>query len=285
MRYPKDVEIWEHAPGRKLVEVVIQVKNTMEAMAECSRAVSEMGVNMLTGFQTAPGTSPVARWSFFADITDSKVGLSEFGDSLRRLDSIKSVDVVASDGGLMVDRQHFPVQWAGRRALILRAEAMNEMLYRLWSVFGSGAGTIIDQMAEAMGRHSAKEVVEDFGPEFAIGHVDELLGSYTALGYGEASIERNKSSQFPVVVHTRALFECEANAKRKLHQRSVFFKAHLRGFISGIFERPFEVKEVQCLTQGDEVCSFQIAMMEAPVPGLPARASTKNSKAFPKSSF
>ncbi len=278
MRYPKDVEIWEHAPGRKLAEVVIRVKNVKGALAKCSQAVSDADVNMLTGFVTAPNKSPSATLSFFADITDSPGGLSDLKRRLHSLDVIESVDAIAAEDGFMVDKQHFPVQWAGRKAIIMRAEALNEMLNRLWTVFGTGAVTIIDQMAEAMGRHSAREIIDDFGVKFAAEQLDELLGTYSALGYADISIERSRSSDFPIVVNAKELFECEANAKQKLLRRSSFFRAHLRGFMSATFDKVLEVSEVQCLTEGDEVCSFRVAIAETEAPRLASRLPERPSK-------
>ena len=280
MRYPKDVEVWEHVPGRRLAEVVIRLKNERGALAKCSQAINVFGVNILTGFFTAPGKAPYATLSFFADVTDSPSGLAGLKKSLLGIGVVESVEAMAAEDGFMVDRQHFPVRWAGRRALVMRAEALNEMLNRLWTVFGTGAATIIDQMAEAMGRHSAKEIVEDFGTEFARGQLDELLGTYSALGYAEVSVERSKSSDSPIVVNAKELFECEANAKQKLRRRSAFFRAHLRGFMSGTFDRDFEVSEVQCMTDGDEVCSFRVA----PIASAPARVAARVSERAPGAS-
>lgn len=271
MHYPKDVEIWEHAPGRKIAEVVLRMKNERGALARCSQAIADLNVNMLTGFVNAPGKSRTATFSFFADITDAVGGLQELKRRLEALDVIESVDAIAAEDGFMVDKQHFPVQWAGRKAIVMRADALNEMLNRLWAVFGTGAATIIDQMAEAMGRHSAKETIEDFGARFAAEQLDELLGTYTALGYADVSIERSRSSEFPVVVDAKELFECEANAKRKMHRKSAFFRAHLRGFMSATFDRAFEVNEVQCLTEGDDVCSFRVVISETAAPNVTPR--------------
>jgi predicted hydrocarbon binding protein len=269
MRYPKDVEIWEHAPGRKIAEVVVRLKNSKGALARCSQVINESEVNILTGFFTAPAKSQTATLSFFADITDAREGLSGLKRALLGVDVVASVDAIAADDGFMVDRQHFPVQWAGRRAVVVRAEALNEMLNRLWTVFGTGAATIIDQMAEAMGRHSAREIVEDFGREFAMSQLEELLSTYSALGYADISVER-ESSDFPVVVDARELFECDANARLSLRRRSTFFRAHLRGFMAGVFDRGFEVSEVQCRTDGDDVCSFRVDLSEATTAGVTA---------------
>lgn len=271
MRYPKDIEIWEHAPGRKLAEVVIRVKNVKGALAQCSQAIADADANMLTGFVTAPSRSKSATLSFFADITESPGGLSDLKRRLHELDVIESVDAIAAEDGFMVDKQHFPVQWAGRKAIVMRAEALNEMLNRLWTVFGTGAVTIIDQMAEAMGRHSAREIIDDFGVKFAAEQLDELLGTYSALGYADVSIERSRSSEFPIVVNAKELFECEANAKQRLKRKSAFFRAHLRGFMSATFDKVLEVNEVQCLTEGDEVCSFRVAIAPTSAPSLTSR--------------
>lgn len=285
MRYPKNVEIWEYAPGRRLAEVVIRIRNERGALAKCTGVISGMDVNILTGFVTAPSSSPIATMSFFADVTDSRDGLVELKRRLEALSVIESVDVAAAEDGFIVDNKHFPVQWAGRKAIILRADALSEMLSRLRSVFGSGAATIIDQMAEAMGRHSAKEMVDDFGRAFAVDHIDELLSAYAALGYAEVSVERRKPREFPVVVHAEHLFECEANAARSVRQRSVFFRAHLRGLISGIFDTEFDVSEAQCVAEGDDVCSFRLAMSESAMPPARSRSSSRNAGSTPRSTF
>lgn len=264
MQYPRNIDIWQYDPGRKLAEVVIRVKNVEGALAKCSEAVSDTGVKTLTGFVTAPVSSPVATWSFFADVTDSSLSIKGFKERLLGLPMVDSVQVLTSEEGFVVGKQHFPVQWAGKRALILRTEALSEMLDRLWDVFGTGAATIVDQMAEAMGRHSARELIEDFGKKFVVGRLEELLSTYAALGYAEVVLEPSKSSGSPMVLHAKELFECEANAKRQVRRRSVFFRAHVRGFMAGIFESEVEVTEVQCLTEGDEACSFQIAVAEGP---------------------
>ncbi|MCL4356108.1 MAG: hypothetical protein JRM79_02230 [Nitrososphaerota archaeon] len=78
-----------------------------------------------------------------------------------------------------------------------------------------------------------------------------------------------------MVVNAKRLFECEPNTKQDLHRRSAFFRAHLRGFMSGTFGRIFEVSEIQCLTGGDEVCSFRVALLETAAPRLLARPSER----------
>lgn len=265
MQYPKDLVVWEYAPGRKLAQIVLRLKNVQGALAQASKAVAEMGINMLSGFDSASSVSKVGIWSFFADITDSKFDTDSLRKRLLALPVVMDVEVLLDMNGFMVDRQHFPVRFSNRRALILRTEALSEMVSHMWRVFGSGAVTIIDQMAEAMGRYTAQELIEDFGREFVVGELEEVLQTYAALGYAQIAAVRSADSG-SMTIHTRDLFECEANARNKLRRKSIFFRGHLRGFMSAIFQAEFEVTEFQCITDGDDACSFVLARVESIAP-------------------
>jgi predicted hydrocarbon binding protein len=274
MRYPKDLAVWEYAPGRKLAQIVFSLKNVKGALAQVSTAVSESDINMLSGFESATSASKVGTWSFFADITDARDDVESLRKKLLAVPVVVGVEILLAEDGFMVDTQHFPVRFSNRRALILRTDALSEMVSHMWSVFGSGAATIIDQMAESMGRYTAQEMIEDFGKEFVVNALEEVLQTYSALGYADIGIVRRESSE-SVSVHARELFECEANARNNLRRKSIFFRGHLRGFMSAIFQADFEVTEVQCRAEGDDACTFLVARVESIVPRMPLSSEEK----------
>lgn len=276
MRYPKDVLVWEYSPDAKLGQVVVLMRNTRGVMAKTAGAIADMGVNVLSGFVTVPSSQGFGTWSFFADFSHADVSPGEFKRRLSGTDGVESVDLTMAKDGFMVDKQHFPVRWAGRRVLILRTDAVMEMVSSLWRVFGTGAATIIDQMAEAMGRYSAREVTQDFGREFLLEEFEEVLGAYTALGYADLTIERSRPPDGPIVVHARDLFECSSNAKAGTRRRSIFFRGHLRGFVSAVYGGDYQVTEVQCVAEGDEVCSFQIVRDARSTSMIPVKTEGKN---------
>jgi predicted hydrocarbon binding protein len=256
MQNPKDVPIWEYAPDRKLAEFSIRLKNVKGALAQASRLVADLDVTVLGGFTSAVSDSSVGVWSFFADITDSQ-DLTKIRRALLELPVVESAEVLSAEDGFMVDRQNFPLKFANRRALIMRTDALSGMFNRLWDVFGSGAVAIVDQMAESMGKHTAREILDDLGREQAIRSMDEILGTYTALGY--AQVEVGSRDEDSMTIRAKGLFECESNAKNDVRRKSTFFRAHLRGLMSTIFNSDYEVTEVECLAEGDEACSFTIA--------------------------
>ena len=284
MHNPKNVGAWAIFPGRKLAQLTIEGRAAGPIFARCTQVISEAKLSILSGFISAPDQPGHATIHLVLDATESVDKLAGLKGDLEALQDVVAVSVTTDDG-YAVDREHFPVQAGGRKAIVLQADAVSEMLSRLRSVFGTGALTIVDQMAEAMGRQSAKMMVEDLGSDFAMGHADDLLRTYTALGYADVSVERRRPNEFPVVAHASGLFECEANVRGRNRQRSVFFRAHLRGFISEIFRSEFEVSEAQCVTEGDEVCSFRIEMCESPVSPSASRYRNGAARNGPLPSF
>jgi predicted hydrocarbon binding protein len=275
MQYPKDLSVWEYAPGRRLAQIVLRLRNVKGALAQVSKAVAEMDINMFSGFESASSRAEVGVWSFFADVTDSRDDLESLRQKLLALPVVMGAEVILADDGFMVDSQHFPVRISSRRALILRTEAVSEMVSHMWRVFGSGAATIIDQMAESMGRYSAQELMEDFGKEFVVNNLDEVLRTYTALGYGEIEVVHSNGPE-SLTVHASQLFECEANARNKLRRKSIFFRGHLRGFMSTIHHSDFEVTEAQCVAEGDDACSFIVSRVESIAPHVPLPLEERN---------
>jgi len=268
MQNPKDVPIWEYAPERRLAQFTVRLRNVKGALAQVSKLVADLDVTVMGGFTSAPSDSRMGVWSFFADVTDSP-DIAKIRRALLDSPMVEGVEVLSSEDGFMVDRQNFPLMFSNRRALIVRTDALNGMFARLWDVFGSGAVAIVDQMAEAMGKYTAKEILDDLGREQAIRSLDEILGTYTALGY--AQVEVGSRDDDSLSVHAKGLFECESNARNYVRRKSTFFRAHLRGLMSTIFDSDYEVTEVQCLAEGDEACSFTIAKTPSLASRLPLR--------------
>lgn len=257
MQIPKDVPVWEYAPSRKLAQITVSLKNVSGALAQSSKLVADMGIQVLSGFTSAPSESPIGVWSFFADVTDSEVDITKIRRVLLEAPLVEGVDIQRAEDGFMVDRQHFPVRFSNRRALIMRTDALSGMFDRMWSVFGTGAVAIIDQMAEAMGKHTAKEIMEDLGRDLAEQSLDEILSTYTALGYGQLEVKRTEESS--MTIRATGLFECESNAKNDAGRKSTFFRGHLRGLLSTIFDCDYDVTEVECVAEGDQACSFNVS--------------------------
>jgi len=273
MRYPKQVPVWEFSPGRKLAQITVRLKNVKGALAQASRTVAEMEVNTLSGFTTAVSASAEGVWSFFADVTDPKADLNELKERLLALPVVAGVEMSSSKTGFIIDRQNFPVTFSNRRALVMRTDELTAMFSHIWDLFGSGAATIIDAMAESMGRNTAREIIEDVGREFALQSIEEILGTYSALGYADLTVRR--SDRGSMTIHAKELFECEANAKNNIRRKSLFLKGHLRGLLGTLFGGDFEVAELQCVAEGDAECSFNVARTESLSPRVALRPRTE----------
>lgn len=278
MQIPKELPIWEYAPDRHLAEITIRLKNVKGALAQVSVLAAHLNVKVLGGFTSAPSNATIGVWSFFADITDSP-DIAKIRRAIMELPVVEAVEVVEADDGFMVDRQNFPLKFSSRRALVMRTDALNGMFQRLWDVFGSGAVAIVDQMAEAMGKYSAQEVLDDLGREMVVGSFDEVLGMYTALGFAQVEVVSKEKDS--LVIQAKSNFECQSNAKNSVRRKSTFFRGHLRGFISTVFDSDYEVTESACVAQGDDTCSFSLTR----APRIASRVPVKQALKQGQSSF
>lgn len=95
MQYPKGLAMCEHAPGRKLAEITVQLKNVRRALTKCAKAVADIDVDVLSGFDTVNSSSRVGYFSFFADVTDTRSDLKALEKKLKSLSVVEGVEVLA----------------------------------------------------------------------------------------------------------------------------------------------------------------------------------------------
>ncbi len=275
MRYPRELDLWRYAPGRSLAHVAVQTTSAGQCMANLGKSLSKIHANVISASMLPAGTAGEVSWSLFLDITGTGQTVKAMRERFLALPGVTAVSVAASEDGLVVHSQRFPLQLGGRRAVIIKADALNDMLDRLTEVFGSGAAVIVDQMGEAMGRSAARYVLKELGKKFSSDHLEALIGTYGSLGYAAVELEPGKSVDLHVVLHAKELFECEANAGRRVRRRSVFFRAHVRGFVTGVLGLEAEVEEVQCIAEGADECAFRIALKEDAVASVLVEAVSR----------
>jgi predicted hydrocarbon binding protein len=145
--------------------------------------------------------------------------------------------------------------YKGEDWILLRAESLKSMLQGLWEVFGSGAITIMIISGEKMGFELAKRFkVRIVGEEHESA---ELLASFlTDSGWGKFIIKDYSSAERRVIieVYDPSLYRGEPV--------QVKFCSFLRGIFIGFFSALWGVKasckEVRCMADGYDYCSFQI---------------------------
>lgn len=253
----KEVLFSEYGPGRKIAEFVIVVKNVPGAFAKISQLAAEMGINILSGFIRAKASEETAVWSGFVDLTDAKLEVENVARRLKKLDVVLDVKSSGKVGELVVDELSFPVTLAGERYVLFKVESVGEAFEKVFSMFGSGAATILYNMGLKTGVSAAETVMRKYGLRGRRA-LDVVLKQVIAKGWAVPEIEVFDEKRKEAVVRAFELFECLPFKGKLKEPRSHLARGYIAGVFKAIFGVDFTVVETECLAKGDPYCRFMV---------------------------
>lgn len=257
LRNPKEVLVSTYHPGRKLAKFSVKIKNAPGAIAEVSKTLAKMGVNILLGFHIANPAEEEARWSFFVDLTGLDAKPEELVKQVKGLGAVLEVSVTeAKFDGLIID-DSFPLLASGERSLVLRVETWGEIYGRLLEKFGSGAGVILYEMGVSAGENKAQWVVERYGVN-GLNALQIILAERTAKGWGIPNLAGFNEKKFEATIKVQDLFECLPFKGKHKEAKSHFFRGYLTGAFKKLFNKEVATTEVECVAKGDLNCKFII---------------------------
>lgn len=258
---PKQVLTAEISPTRKLAHFILILRNVKGALERSADVASRNGVNILSGFHHAPSTSEKALWSFFADLTEATISPERFLTELKSLPTTIDARFQLASGGLLVDRFHFPVEWAGERAVLFRAETLGTIFARVNEIFGGGpaAGVLLYEMGEAAGRSTYQFVKDMVGEEAIKQELEQWVNLFRATGWGIVRLERVDCETNQASLEVRANFECVHYKGKSSDARGHFLRGFIVGWFSEVFGKRMTAQESSCVAKGDESCRFTVS--------------------------
>jgi predicted hydrocarbon binding protein len=258
----------EHAPKTAFVaEVVAANSRTAEFNVEfASNKPGEMNqvaatlekhkVNILSGFHDA------ARWSFFADLSQSDVSTADLAQELKTLPHVMKVRTQEGVNGVIVDGLHHPLTWGKNRAIMFRLDTIVSMFSRPREMFGTEgpvAKVILHEMGRVAGQSSIRTIAETIGEGRIREQLHNIMNVYAASGWGIFRLMNVDFSRGVGVVQAFDNFECAGHRGEGKKPYSQFVRGHLAGLFSGVFDRRVSAVETHCITQGVGFCQFEIA--------------------------
>lgn len=258
VKVPRDVCIEVRSPGGKLVEFPISLRNAPGALADVSKALADMGLNVLSGFLNACPEEATATWSCVADLKGLKLKPE---DVLKQIKSLKCVVgasfMEAQFDGLIVDKMHFPLTIQDKRVILLTLETWGDMTKRLLDSFGSGAAVILYEMGFGTGENKAQNIVARYKVD-GLKALKIILSERISVGWGIPEIVEFDEEKISAVILIKDLFECIPFAGRSQEAKSHFFRGYLAGIFKQLFNKKVTVEETKCVAKGDRNCLFKI---------------------------
>jgi len=260
-KYPKELLCELYAPGRRLFEFVVALRNVPSALSKASAVLGGLRINILSGFHAALPTEKEAKWSFFADLTD-KAKPEDVAEALNSLDVV--TDVKFSEAqlpGLIVDELHFPLLVLDERAVVFSVDSLAAVFRHLREITGPGVATVLlHQMGHQSGETEAKRVQERFhlaGEEaFKV-----ILAERVSKGWGVPRMEEYDAEKRRVTVTVTDLLECLPLKGTMTEPASHFFRGYLEGALGVLMQTRLQVREVECVAKGDKRCTFAATML------------------------
>jgi len=258
-KYVKDLPVVYVMPGRRLVEIVIEVRERAGIIADVSEVISSNNINILYLLANSDGLK--GRLIFFLDVTDSRISLSELKDIVKSKPYTISVDLwKPSVDGVIYDTLCFPTLVHGFKSFIIRYETFSSIIEEFRKRMGEGATVIFYHLGYYSGYTyaeyvkklleplslSLEEVVKvafdldrgfgDFNPEIVSLNIDR----------GEATIRVYDSYEVELI-------------RGKMNKPSCqYVRGEIAGTLSSLMGRELIALEEKCIAKGDEYCEFHI---------------------------
>ena len=252
--YPKKVMTTEYRPGKTMIAGVVELRNEIGASAEAVSAVALCGVDLLASeTYLLPGEGR-ALWSFFG-VAGPSTSLTVLEESLKASRGVVNCQLRKSEGGLLSDRLSFPIRILGdQRGIVLPVNVLRPMLARLRQVLGTGGDALLYGGGIEVGEQSGKEHMNGpFGP-LARKFDPEVLGIYSALGWGTLQVVEAAPNLSRVVVSVGESFE---SVEMKASSPNCHFtRGVMAGYFGVIMGRQVTSTETKCIAMGAPACEF-----------------------------
>ncbi len=224
-------------PGRKIVAVSLEAEEG--AIRPVVELCSRLGIGLLSMIvQTHPGRGSTSI-TVFLDLTSVMINGSTLLREIRRLPEVRHAE--------MVD---LPLTH-GEARLVAFTLADMDRLFSLLREAGSGGLAIMYHMGFRAGQALADKIGSYYGD--GLRATRHMLLYYESLGHGRYVLkEYFEGRRCRVVVEE--LVEC-VNSKTGAPS-SQLFRGVLAGFLSELWGKKVDVKEVKCVAAGDPHCEF-----------------------------
>jgi predicted hydrocarbon binding protein len=258
----KEILVGRVEKGARLAQVVVRIKDEVGAVANVNTLTASLKVDVRQSVTYSLPGQPFAIYNAFVSLGDPNVSLNQLVDRLRQ--SVFVMDVQAYEGrdGAVVDTISFPINWQGRRVVILAQQAMSRMLEGVRSVLGSGGDVILYELGADYGKELANYFMGVLGSDYLARNYDYGLNVLTATGWGIPVIIGNRADFPNMTIKLSSCLECDGRYSKQP------VCSFMRGFLSGVFGKiaghTVHCEEPQCIAKGDSRCQFELHSARRP---------------------
>lgn len=247
----------ETMPGERLYEVCVLLKDVPGALAKAAKTLADAKVNIKAESSFyVPSYEGVCFWTAFLDVSKATQDINGLRETLLQLDVIEDAKFEEPKPAPF-EIMHFPVLHANTRAVIMPIGSFWALIDRLTMILTpSGLTALHYDAGKNVGQHTAKRLREIYKL-----NNEQMIQAFAqaqrAIGWGLMDFQHVDFNQSSGKVIVKENFEAAAFGKKNYNVCD-WTRGAIAGFMSVVFGKTVEVKEVKCLANGSEHCEFVI---------------------------
>ena len=241
---------------RRLAQIVVTMKDEVGATASVNALTASLNVDIRQSETYSLPDGHSAIYNAFVVFNDKGVSLEQLVKLLEVSHFVLQVQAFEGRDGAIFDEISFPVNWQGRRVVILSQQATTRMFDAIRSVLGSGGDVLLYQQGSIYGKDLAEFFVNSLGRDFLQHNYDYGLHLLAATGWGIPELNGSQEVFPTITVRLSSCFECEGVASER--EICSFMRGFLTGAFGTIAGQVVRCEETSCIAKGDSHCKFEL---------------------------
>jgi predicted hydrocarbon binding protein len=177
-------------------------------------------------------------------------------DRLKESSFVVKVEAREGRDGVIVDGISFPVNWQGRRTIILSQTATARMFEAIRFTLGSGGDVVLYQQGSSYGKELAESFMNRLGGDYLKRNFDYTLGLLSATGWGVPELVGSRDGFPNITITLQSCLECDG--VRATRPACSFVRGFLAGVSSAIVGHTVHCEESRCIGMGNPICEFEL---------------------------
>jgi len=252
----KELLVGRIESGKRLAQVLVTMKDEVGAVASVNALIASLGVDIRQSMSYSLAEDSLAIYNSFVVFNDPKVSMVQLVERLRESVFVVKVEAIEGREGVIVDGISFPVNWQGRRTIILSQPAAARMFDAIRFNLGSGGDVILYQQGSSYGKELAESFVARLGADYMKRNFDYTLGVLSATGWGVPELIGPKEAFPNITVALQSCLECDG--ARASRPACSFVRGFLAGVSSAVAGHIVHCEETHCIANGATHCEFEL---------------------------
>jgi len=252
----KELLVGRVESGKRLAQVLVTMKDEVGAVASVNALIASLSVDIRQSMSYSLTEDSLAIYNSFVVFNDPKVSMVQLVERLKESVFVVRVEALEGREGVIVDGISFPVNWQGRRTIILSQPATTRMFDAIRFNLGSGGHVVLYQQGSSYGKELAESFVNRLGAEYLKRNFDYTLGILSATGWGIPELIGGREAFPNITIALKSCLECDG--VRASQPACSFMRGFLAGVSSAVAGHTVHCEETRCIAKGSTHCEFEL---------------------------